>query len=210
MSFYVEQTSNFELCPAGMHLARCYRIIDLGTQRSDWKGQVKYARKIMIGWEVHARDDNGKPVLTRKGELFGAFKNYTLSWAEKSNLRLDLQSWRGKAFNQQETQRFDLKVLVGAWCMLNMIHKPNASGSVYSNVDGVSPVPAIYKQQGLPEAVNKNQLFTLQEPDLEVFETFSDNLKTKIMSSPEWEKLNKKSEPQADMADDDQDDDIPF
>ena len=43
MSFYVEDKGgNFERCPSGMHLARCYRIIDLGTQKSEYMGQVGY------------------------------------------------------------------------------------------------------------------------------------------------------------------------
>jgi hypothetical protein len=33
MSFVVEDKGGeFERCPSGMHLARCYRIIDLGTR----------------------------------------------------------------------------------------------------------------------------------------------------------------------------------
>ena len=42
MSFIVENTSSggdFKPVPAGLHLARCYRIIDLGTQRSEFDGQ---------------------------------------------------------------------------------------------------------------------------------------------------------------------------
>ena len=65
MSFIVEDRGgNFERCPPGMHLARCYRIIDLGTQKSEYMGQVKYLHKIMIGWEIHGEEENGKPLLT--------------------------------------------------------------------------------------------------------------------------------------------------
>jgi hypothetical protein len=32
-------------------------------------------------------------------------------------------------------------------------------------------------------------MFNLQQPDMELFKTFSDNLKKKIESSPEWQKL---------------------
>jgi hypothetical protein len=37
MSFIVENTStggDFTPVPAGLHLARCYRIVDLGTQNN--------------------------------------------------------------------------------------------------------------------------------------------------------------------------------
>lgn len=215
MSFIVEDKGgNFERCPSGMHLARCYRIVDLGTQKSEYMGQVKYLHKIMLGWEIHGTDDNGKPLNMMDGRPFAIFKNYTLSWSEKANLRLDLQSWRGKAFTQEEMRKFDLKNILGAWCMINVIERAGQNGNTYANVDGVTPVPSIIKQNGLPQAVNKNELFNLQEPDMAIFETFSDNLKTKITSSPEWEKLQgKKTEapkvhqgsPEVGV-----DDDIPF
>lgn len=217
MSFYVEDKGgNFERCPSGMHLARCYRIIDLGTQKSEYMGQTKYLHKIMLGWEIHGTDDAGQPLKMKDGRPFAIFKNYTLSWSEKANLRLDLQSWRGKPFTQDEMQRFDLKNVLGAWCMLNIIERPGKNDNkMYTNVDGVTPVPSIIKQNGLPEAVNKNELFNLNEPDMTMFETFSDNLKTKIKASPEWQKLESKTAaptpaPAATVGVEDDLDDIPF
>jgi hypothetical protein len=212
MSFIVEDNGgNFERCPPGMHLGRCYRIVDLGTQKSEYMGQTKYLHKIMIGWEIHGVGEDGKEIKMKDGRPFAIFKNYTFSWSEKANLRLDLQSWRGKAFSQEEMRKFDLKNVLGAWCMLNIIERAGQNGNTYSNVDGVTPVPAIIKQNGLPQAVNKNELFNLQEPDWTLFESFSDNLKTKIIASPEFEKAkggNKMQEPVATQSFDDED--IPF
>ena len=217
MSFYVEDKGgNFERCPSGMHLARCYRIVDLGTQKSEYMGQVKYLHKIMLGWEIHGMNDDGSPIKMQDGRPFGIFKNYTLSWSEKANLRLDLQSWRGKPFTQEEMRKFDLKNVLGAWCMLNIIERPGKSdGKMYTNVDGVTPVPAMIKQNGLPTAVNKNELFKIDEPDMEMFNGFSDNLKAKISSSPEWQKKQGNTPapaPQSAPAKPafDEDDDIPF
>lgn len=211
MSFYVEDKgSNFERCPAGMHLARCYRIVDLGTQKTEYMGQVKYLHKIMIGWEIHGTDESGEPLKMKDGRPFAIFKNYTFSWSEKANLRLDLQSWRNKPFSPEEMRRFDLKNILGAWCMLNVIEREGQNGKTYANVNGVNPVPAIIKQQGYPQAVNPNEIFSLQEPDMALFETFSEHLKTKIQASPEWEKLKGKA-PAAPAADPGSDiDDIPF
>jgi len=214
MSFIVEDRGgNFERCPAGMHLGRCYRIVDLGTQKSEYMGQVKYLHKIMLGWEIHGTDDAGKPIKMKDGRPFAVFKNYTWSWSEKANLRLDLKSWRGKSFTQDEMSKFDLKNVLGAWCMLNVIERAGQNGNTYANVDGITPVPSIIKQNGLPEAINDNEIFNLQTPDMEIFAKFSDHLKAKITSSPEWEKLKNKSPEVAKAAatlDDDEDSDIPF
>ena len=76
-----------------------------------------------------------------------------------------------------------------------------------------SPVPAIIKQNGLPQGVNKTEMFNLQEPDMVLFETFSDNLKAKITSSPEWQKMQSKPAPAtggAPAAGVEEDEDIPF
>lgn len=211
-SFIVEDNGGaFERCPPGLHLARCYRIIDLGTQRAEYMGQTKYLHKIMIGWEIHGTRDDGSKLAMNDGRPFAIFKNYTLSWSEKANLRLDLQSWRGRPFTQEEMRRFDLKNVLGAWCMLNVIERPAQSGNkIYSNVDGVTPVPSMIKQNGLPEPVNKNEMFNLQEPDMALFETFSDNLKAKITSSPEWQKLQTAPTQSKATAVDVEDEDIPF
>jgi hypothetical protein len=210
MSFIVEDTGgSFETTPAGMHLARCYRIIDLGTQKSEYMGQVKYLHKLMVGWEIHGTNDDGTPIKMRDGRPFAIFKNYTLSWSEKANLRLDLQSWRGKPFSQEEMRKFDLKNVLGAWCMLNVIERVGNDGRTYVNVDSVTPVPPMIKQSGLPTAVNKNEMFNLSDPDMELFNGFSENLKKKITASPEWEKLSsKKPAPVPAVAE--ESDDIPF
>jgi len=219
MSFIVQDTGgSFERCPSGMHLARCYRIIDLGTQKSEYMGQPKFLHKIMIGWEIHGTDDNGRAIKMMDGRPFAIFKNYTLSWSEKANLRLDLQSWRGKPFNQEEMRKFDLKNVLGAWCMLNIIERQGQNGNTYSNVDGVTPVPAIIKNSGLPQAVNKNEIFNLSDPDMPLFETFSENLKAKITASPEWQKIhmdveyqkNANAEANSPRPPVDEDEDIPF
>jgi len=213
MSFFVEDKGNsFESTPTGMHLARCYRIIDLGTQKSEYMGQVKYLHKIMLGWEIHGTDDNNTPIKMKDGRPFAMFKNYTLAWSDKANLRLDLQAWRGKPFTAEELQKFDLEAILGHWCMLNVVEKPGTDGKIYVNINGVTPVPSMIKNVGLPTAVNKNEMFSLETPDMTMFQGFSDNLKKKIMSSPEWEKLQKAPAqatvaPAAVLA---EDDDIPF
>jgi len=81
-------------------------------------------------------------------------------------------------------------------------------------VDGITPVPSIIKQNGLPQAVNPNELFNLQKPDWVMFEKFSDHLKQKIIASPEFEKAkggNKVQEPPTESPSSSfEDEDIPF
>lgn len=199
MSFFVEASGNkdFKMVPAGSHLARCYRIIDLGTQPTEWQGQTKYLRKIMLSWEVHGEDDAGDPLTTDEGAPLALFKNYTLSWSENSNLRKDLQGWRGKPWTDQEANRFDLKNILGQFCMLNVVHRPGQNGKVYANVAGITPVPAAIKKNGLPEGVNETQMFRLADPDWELYEMFSKGLKAKIEASPEYKALTGRKAPKS-------------
>ena len=213
MSLIVEASeSNFKPVPAGMHLARLYRIIDLGTQKSEYEGKVNFLHKVKFVWEVHGEDSDGTPMVTDKGEPMIITKDYTLSWGEKANLRKDLEAWRGKPFTPEEQRRFDLKNVLDKWCMVNVQHKPRQKGGVYANVTAVTPVPSIIKSAGIPKGHNKCELFSISEPDMEMFDTFSDYLKQTIQASPEWQASQSRAQQGKPANDgfDDLEDDIPF
>lgn len=212
MSIVVTASSGgreFKIVPSGTHLARLYRIVDLGTQESQFQGgEVKIQRKVMFAWEIHGEDDTGEPLVTEDGKPMAIFKNYTLSWNEAATLRKDLQAWRGVPWTDAEAKRFELKNVLGQWCMLNVVHRPGQSdGKLFANVAGISPVPGFLKKQGLPQGHNPLQIFSLGDPDWEMFETFSKGLKAKIESSPEFRAAKK---PLAQVANDLDTDDVPF
>jgi hypothetical protein len=149
-------------------------------------------------------------------------KNFTLSLAEKATLRKDLVSWRGRDFTRQELDGFELKNVLGAWAMINVSKTLGNNGKEYTNIANINPVPKQIKAAGLPEAFNKNSIFSIEEADMELFETFSDGLKAKIKSSPEWQEREGREYARGEHASgaerearkgigfDDMDDDIPF
>jgi hypothetical protein len=186
--------SNFIQVPPGMHLAMCYRIIDLGTQQTEYLGQIKHQPKVMFQFEVHGEDDAGGTLMTSTGDPLSVSKNYTLSLSEKSNLRKDLQTWRGKEFTEEELKAFDLKNVLGQWCMLSITHR-EYNGKTYCNIENVNPVPSAIRKAGLPEGHNDAKIFSIRDADMDLFEKFSDYIKDKIKASPEWE--NWKDAPQS-------------
>jgi hypothetical protein len=198
----------------GMHLARCYRIVDMGTQKTEYQGQVKHLQKVMIQFEVHGEDDNGDALVTSKGEPMSISKNFTLSLAEKATLRKDLQAWRGRDFTPEELRGFELKNVLGAWAMITAAKSMGNNGKEYTNIVSINPVPVTIKKAGLPEGFNKLAMFVIENPDMELFETFGNGLKEKISSSPEWRARNgdmPASKPGSTGSGfDDMDDDIPF
>ena len=206
-----ESNSTFVPVPTGMHLARCYRIIDLGTQESTYMGNIKHLPKVMFQFEVHSEDSQGNATVTSKGDPMTVSKNFTLTLAEKSTLRKDLQTWRGKEFSAEELKGFELKNVLGQWAMISVVETEN-NGKTYTNIATINPVPANMKKVGLPEGHNELKLFSIADADLELFESFSDGLKDKIRKSPEWERLHGGpsvgSAPSANF--DDMENDLPF
>ena len=196
--------------PSGMHLARCYRVIDLGTQKSEYLGQIKHLPKVMLQFEVFGESDDGVPLITPKGEPLSVTKNFTLSLSEKATLRKDLQTWRGREFTADELRGFELKNVLGAWAMLSIVKAVGNNGKEYSNIQAILSVPPQIKKAGLPEGHNPLLIFSIDEPDMTAFDTFRDGLKEKIMSSPEWQAKNSKDSSKPSSGFDDMDNDIPF
>lgn len=193
------QTSTFKPVPPGSHLARCYRIIDLGTQKTTFNGESKFIKKVMFQFEVHSEDDDG-PLKTDKGEPMSISKNYTLSLSDKAVLRADLEAWRGREFTREELQGFELKNVLGAWCLITVTRATGNDGREYTNITGVSPVPKSMKQN-LPTPFNQVGIFYIDDPDMEMFETLSERIRQKITETPEW-KSRKTPQPSSNFDDD--------
>jgi hypothetical protein len=197
------QKKEFKIAPVGSHLARLYRIIDLGTQTSEYMGQSKMLRKVKFFWELHGDDlktDDGKPLIQTR--------NYTLSLGDKASLRKDLESWRGKSFTDDELRGFDISKLLDKWCMVTVQHRTANNGNVYADAVAITPVPAIVQKAGVPQGVNPCVLFDLQKFDQEVFDSLSQGLKDQIMQSAEMRNkkdVNKMLQEAAIV-----DDDVPF
>lgn len=140
-----ENSKEFDLVPAGLYVARCYRLIDGGTQDVEWAGIAKKQRKIRITWEI--LDDE---VRMNDGRPFSLSKIYTNTLSEKGNLRKDLEAWRGRPFTNEELKGFDLTDIVGKYCQLQVIHEESQkNGKVYDNIGAIVQARAPY-----PDAVN--------------------------------------------------------
>lgn len=202
-------SGDFTPPPAGTHRAICYRLIDLGTQQSEFQGKVKRQHKIVVSWELPdemMEGDEPKP--------FSIHQRYTFSLHEKAKLRADLESWRGKAFSEEELVGFDLENLLGKPCLVSIVHEPN-DGKVYANVKSVSKLPKTMQAPSAP--ANVPTMFSLSSPDWGVFEKLSDSMKDTIKKSPEYAQATKPAN-MGDAPDNaphngskpDLDDDIPF
>jgi hypothetical protein len=180
---------NFKRVPSGVHIGRCYSLIDLGTQLSSGQYGEKLQHKIRVAWELFGEDEEGKPLTVEfdgKEMPMTISKSYTLSLSEKASLRKDLQSWRGKEFTDEEAKGFDISKLIGAYCMVN-VTTSETNGKTYSNVANLTPLPTALKASK-PSPIHEVVTFDLDNPDWAVFDSFHDKLKDAIKRSPEFAK----------------------
>ena len=133
MAIFVKAGGDFKPAPAGAHAATCVDVIDHGMLTVTYLGKTRTQHKITIAWQIDVAMENNKPYLIRR--------KYTASLHEKSSLRRDLESWRGKPFSAAELEAFDLESLIGVGCLLNVIHNDSLSGSTYANVVGIMRLP---------------------------------------------------------------------
>lgn len=202
---------NFQLVPAGNHVAVCWRVCDLGTQTTTWQGEAKSSRKVMLSWEIPDEsvivDGEAKPMIISS--------RYTFSMHEKAALRKDLESWRGRPFVDTDfgPTGFNIKNLLGKGCMLNVVHREK-DGKTYANIFNVARLP---KGLTTPAPVNPLVYFSMQTPadySTVTFNSFPEWLQEIIRKSPEHHEIvdgsrggggHESENPGADL-----DDDIPF
>lgn len=174
-----DNSGNFTPAPAGTHVARCIKILDLGTQKEEWQGDASFKQKVLVAWELPTEliQDGEKA-----GQPFVVSKFYTQSLSEKANLRKDLETWRNRPFTATELEGFDAKNILGKPCLLTIVHTDKGKVKV-------SAVTSVPKGMAVPPQVNPSVYFSLEEFDEKVFATLSDKLKQMVMASPEYQQL---------------------
>lgn len=202
-SYFPEATaSTFTPAPTGVHRSVCFSMIDLGTQVEEYQGQTKRQRKVMLSWELADETmEDDRPFIVSKF--------YTWSMNEKATLRKDLEAWRGVAFTEADLGHdgsFKPANLLGAPCLLNIIHKERQGGGVRAAIASLSRLP---KGMDKPVPRSPTVFFDLDEFNATAYDGLSDKIKEMIGKSPEYAEIKggkrNGAPPKRDL-----DDDIPF
>ena len=169
--------SSIPIMEAGAYPAVCIGIIDIGDQFN--KVYDKYTRKCVFQFEIPSEtieiDGEQKP------RVISA--TYTASLAEKSNLRKTLESWRGREFTKEELTGFDLENVLGAPCMLNVIHKESAQGNTFANISAITRMPKGYEVRSNTEKI----IFSLNDTDaLEKMAKLPEWIQARIKESSQY------------------------
>jgi hypothetical protein len=197
-----------ELIPTGNYIARCYKMIHIGTVEELILGEKKVLNKVRIGWELPTEQ---RVFNEEKGlQPLVIDKEFTLSLHEKSALRAALKAWRGKDFTEEEAKSFDITKLLGVPCMINIIHKPSKKDPSrhFEEIAGITPVP-----KGIEVTPQINPTFVLDYDnfDIEKFNSLPDFIKQKMQSSVEYVSVQNPSHVEIKTtAANENDDDLPF
>ncbi len=138
--------SDRPLPDTGMQHAVLYSVIYLGTQKTEYKGKVKFQAKLNVAWELPTmpqleyEDNDGKKIMRPQC----IFKSYTLSLFEKANLAKDLAGWRGKGFTKEEEKGFDVFTMLkpGTNALLQIVHYEGNDGktrATYHSINNLMP-----------------------------------------------------------------------
>lgn len=123
----------FPTAPEGTFSAVCVDEIDLGKQTSTWNGRERVRHMVRLVWQLDEVDADDKRFLIKQ--------DYTASLDEKAKLRQHLKSWRGRDFTFDEEVAFDMEQVVGAPCLLAIVHNKGSQGGTFANVGGVMKLP---------------------------------------------------------------------
>ena len=189
MAITAKKSSNEqrELIPSGNYVARCYKMIEIGTVPTEYLGQEKMTHKVRFGWELPTELKVFNP---EKGEQpLVIDKEYTLSLADKANLRKDLKSWRGKDFTDAEAEAFDVTKLLGVQCLINIIHINGKKDptKVYEAIGSISPLP---KGMECPKQINPTFVFDFENFDFSKYNSLPQFIREKIATSNEYKVLH--------------------
>lgn len=150
---------DFTPAPEGTHFGVCDMVVDLGRQKTSYQGVESIKNQIYVRWQIPAERiewTDGEGVKKEGPVVIG--KTYTASLGEKSNLRKDLQSWRGRAFTEAELKGFDISKLLSVGATISIVHN-HKDGKTYANIGAIGGLP---KGMASPEVENGALLY---DPD---------------------------------------------
>lgn len=190
---------DFPQAPTGTHLARCFRLVDLGTHHGEYQGMPNVRNQVLVSWELPTE-------LMEDGKPFAVSQFYTNSLSEKAKMRHHLEAWGGKQFSEEELDSFDLMNILGKACMVTVVLSDK-------NKAVVSAVSGLPKGIQVPPQINPSSSFWIDEWDDKVFEGIPKGIQDIIKKSDEFKAMTGESKPPKSNGGSpfaDMEDDIPF
>ena len=207
MPIKMSEQQEFTPVESGIHNARFFAVVDIGTQDEQYLGEAKKIHKIAFAFEFsELLEIEGN----RVGEPRIIWVEYTASLGDKANLRKQLGSLFGKEIKTKEDAQ---KVTEGLpnlakktrACRLNILHKSTKDGKIFAKIETILPLDPKFKY---PPTKREPIYFSLDpgEFDSKVLDLLPKKMQEKIKKSPEFAALSDEhhgEEPQEDPQPDD-------
>lgn len=127
--------------PAGAWVARCVDVVYRGKQPNKFDASKPDQHKISIHMMLDTYDEDDRPARRTDGKRFVLSAWYTRSMHAKATLRKTLAAWRGRDFDDEQAEAFNLNDLVGVFALVNVIHVKTKSGDTKAVIDSISRLP---------------------------------------------------------------------
>lgn len=184
--------------PAGLQLAVCYSIIDLGTHDETFPGQApKPTPKVHFSWEFPGYtgifDEKKGP------QPLAVFQEYTIAAGDRAKLPKMLSSWGRIPI--KEITKISAKLLgmfLGQACTINVVHETSKKADdvdadtgqkiQYANIGnkGESVMPRMEGMVKPDKTVNPPIFFNLDQFSWEQYAKIPKHLQDRIAKSKEW------------------------
>jgi hypothetical protein len=186
-------TKTFTLTPAGTHVARVFKFMNLGTRYQEYKGEMKDYPDTLINISFELPNElNTFTVKNEDGteekveKPFAISREFTLSMGPKSNLRPIVEGIIGTPLTDEEAYAFDLESLVGMTCLVTIAHKKSKDGDrTFANLVSTAP---LMKGMVAPEAFNKPVIQNVNDMTVEEIEALPEWLANKMKVSDEYKR----------------------
>lgn len=180
------------IVPAGTHVARFYKFMNLGTRYQEYMGVMKDYPDTLINisfelpLELNEYEVETDGVKEKVSKPFSISREFTLSMGSKSNLRPIVEGILGVQLTDEEASAFDLESIVGMACLVTVTHRKSADGQkTYANLTATSP---LMKGMVAPDAINPPVIQNVNYMTVEEIDALPDWLGTKMKDSDEFKR----------------------
>ena len=170
-----------QLPPAGTHRAVLYKIINLGTLDTEWKGEAKKSHKIRLFWELSDEQIEYEVNGEKKSGPFSIGRKFTFSMGDNSHLYPIVTGITG-GLTDDERWNFDIESLLGQTCLVTVVHD-EYEGRKYAKVTAATSLP---KSMETPEQVNESQMIDVRKLTQDEIDDLPEYIRDDMKSSQEY------------------------
>ncbi len=171
----------------GNHAARVVQVLDLGLQNQrPYKGEEKPPKHtISLTYELSHEfmvDEEGNAIENKPKWLSEEFPFNSLK------AELAKSTKRYHAIDPEGQCGGDFTKMTSMPCTISLVHNPGKgqyAGRIFENIGNVT-APGGFPGYVQPELINAPKVFTLDDPDMEVFLSLPDFLQDKIKGNLEF------------------------